>query len=338
VPFILKRFDQTNMRQGLTIISGLLILMSCSVGGQWSDENIDPKVKNEINDFNNHIIDGLATKNPEKIKSVASEKLLEQSKDLESLVTLGNWKIDPTKFQIKNQFHLKKSADGTDSRVFTGLTEDHDYTIHFKAINKEMFISVGYLEDDLQKLALTMVYGKYGDNWKLNILQIGLIEIENKDAIDWYRQAQKNFESGNLVDAALDFTLATECLKPANQIWQYRLESEINEFGQRMNQEINKTYSFPITVETIKSKPQIFRIFPQGMSEGYYPSIFYATTLNMNDTTALSKECTELHDNIGQVFKGLDLDKEYIFYRAFERLPFNDEEVNNYGFSRRGEK
>jgi hypothetical protein len=32
------------------------------------------------------------------------------------------------------------------------------------------------------------------------------------------------------------------------------------------------------------------------------------------------------------------LDKKYIFYRAFEKLPVNDEEVNNYGFSRRGEK
>jgi hypothetical protein len=261
------------MRQGLIIISGLLLLMSCSVGGQWSDENIDPKVKAEINEFNNHIIDGLATKDPEKIKSVASDKLLEQSMDLETMVTSGNWTIDPTKFQIKNQFYLKKSADGTDSRVFTGLTGDHDYTIHFKAINKEMFISVGYLEDDLQSLALTMVYGKYGDNWKLNILQIGLLDIENKDAIDWYRLAQENFNKGNLVDAALDFTLVSQCLKPANQLWQYGLESEINDFGQKVNQEVNKTYSFPITVETIKSKPQIFRVFPQGMSEGFHPNV-----------------------------------------------------------------
>jgi hypothetical protein len=62
------------------------------------------------------------------------------------------------------------------------------------------------------------------------------------------------------------------------------------------------------------------------------------TALNINDTTALSKECTEIHKNIGQVFKGLDTDKKYIFYRAFEKLPTNNEEVNNYGFLRRGEK
>ena len=326
------------MKQGLILISGLLILMGCSVGGQWSDENIDPKVKAEINELNNHIIDGLATKDPEKIRSVASEKLLEQSTDLEAMVTSGNWKIDPTKFRIKNQFYLKKSADGTDSRVLTGLTADHDYTIQFKAITKEMFISVGYLEDDLEMLALTMIYSKYGDNWKLNILQIGLIEIENKDAIDWYKQAQENFNKGNLVDAALNFTLASQCLKPGNQLWQYRLESEINDFGKKMNQEVNKTYSFPIAVETIKSKPQIFRVFPQGMSEGFHPSVFYVTTLNINDTTALSKECTEIHKNIGHVFKGLDADKKYIFYRAFERIPVNNEKVNNYGFLRSGEK
>lgn len=326
------------MKKGLIAISGLLLLLSCSVGGQWSDENIDPKIKTEINELNNHIIDGLATKDPEKIKSVASAKLLEQSKDLETMVMSGNWKIDPTKFQIKNQFYLKKSADGTDSKVFTGLTGDHDYTIHFKAINKEMFISVGYLEDDLQRLALIMVYGKYDDIWRLNILQIGLLDIENKDAIDWYREAQKNFSKGNVVDAALNFTLVSQCLKPANQLWQYGLESEINTFGQKVTQEVNKTYTFPITVESIKSRPQIFRVFPQGMSEGFHPSVYYVTTLNISDTTALSKECTEIHKNIGQVFKGLDQDKKYIFYRAFERLPINNEEVSNYGFLRKGEK
>ncbi len=90
--------------------------------------------------------------------------------------------------------------------------------------------------------------------------------------------------------------------------------------------------------DPLKSKPQIFRVFPQGMSEGFHPSVYYVTTLNTADTTALSKECTEIHKNIGQVFKGLNQDKKYIFYRAFERLPINNEEVNNYGFLRAGEK
>ena len=321
------------------MIAGLLFLTSCRVGGQWSDENIDPKVKDEINGLNSQVIEGLATKDPEKIKRLASEKLLEQSKDLETLVGSGKWKIDPAKFRIKNQFYSKKSASGTDSQVFSGIAEDHDYSIHFTAVNKEMFISVGYLEDDLQALALTMIYGKYGDDWKLNILQIGLIKIENKDAIDWYRQAQENFKNGNLVDAGLSSTLAAECMKPSNQLCQNRLESEMKEFGKKLNQEINKTYTFPITLETIKSKPQIFQVFPQGIDEGFFPMVGYVTTLNMNDTTALSKECTEIHYNIGQVFQGLDRDKKYIFYRAFERLPVNaNEKVTSYGFSRRGEK
>ena len=54
------------------------------------------------------------------------------------------------------------------------------------------------------------------------------------------------------------------------------------------------------------------------MNNGYYPSIFYNTHLNINDTTALSNECNEIHRRIGDVFKGLDKNNAYILYRAFE--------------------
>jgi hypothetical protein len=326
------------MEQGLFVFFILLTLTSCSIDGAWRDNNIDPKIKAEINELDKKVVEAFATNNPQIIRDIASDKLLEKSNDLDKIFASRTAKDDRQNFQIKNQFYLKKSSIGTDSKAFTGLTEDHDYTINFKALNRESFVSVGKVERNLETWALTMIYGKYDDTWKLNILQIGIIEIEKKDAVDWFRQAQTKYKNGDLVDAALDFSLGTQCLKPANQLWQYRLESEIKAFGQKVNQEINSKYKFPIIMEAIKSKPEIFRVFPQGMSEGFFPSVSYVTKLNINDTTALSRECTDIHKDLGNIFQGLNANKKYVFYRAFERLPKDKEEVKNYGFLRYGEK
>ncbi|HCW08744.1 MAG TPA: hypothetical protein DGG95_15415, partial [Cytophagales bacterium] len=274
------------MRQGLLIIFGLLTLTSCSIDGAWKDENIDPKIKVEINDLDKKIVEAIVTKNPKIIRDISSDILLEQTKDLDGMFASWTAKDEPQNFQIKNQFYLKKSAAGTDSKVFTGLTADHDYTINFKALNKEMFVSVGKIERGLETLGLTMIYGKYDDTWKLNILRIGFLEVEKKDAIDWFRQAETKYKNGNLVDAALDLSLGAQCLKPADQLWQYKLEDEINSFNRKVTQEINNKYKFPIAVETIKSKPEIFRVFPQGMNEGFFPSVFFVTKLNITDSTA----------------------------------------------------
>ena len=156
----------------------------------------------------------------------------------------------------------------------------------------------------------------------------------DKDAFDWYQTAKSDYDKGYLIDAANDLTLSYQLRKPANQFWQYQKEQEIEGYEQKVMADINSKFSFPMTVDYVKTKPQIFRIFPQGMNEGYFPAIFYITNIDMNDTTKLSKECNEIHSKIGELYKGIDKNKKMIFYRAFKSIPTGTNPVENYGFVR----
>ena len=152
-----------------------------------------------------------------------------------------------------------------------------------------------------------------------------------------YVEAKSNYEKGYLIDAANDLTLSSQLMKPANQFWQYQKEKEIQEFGEKVMTEINSNFSFPMTVEYVETKPKIFRIFPQGMNEGYFPMVQYTTSIDLKDTTSLSKECDLIHSKIGELYKGINKDKKMIFYRAFKSIPTGNISVENYGFIKENE-
>ena len=320
----------------LGIFTALVFFTSCHGGGTWKDNNIDPKIKEEIHELNNQILDGFTEGNQDKIFSICSDKLLEQGKNnLSILIQQSKTKFPKDKFTILNEYYQKNSSENVQTNVMSGISGDHDYVIGFNALNSESFISVGYFKDDFWESSVVFIYGKYGNKWKLNIMQLGVLKLMNKDAFDWYNVSKSNYEKGYLIDAINDLTLANQIMKPANEMWQYQKEKEIIDFGQKVMAEINSKYSFPMTVDYVKSKPQIFRIFPQGMAEGYYPTIQYTTNLDLNDSIILSKECDEIHSRIGELYKGIDKSKKMIFYRAFKSIPTGTTPVENFGFIRR---
>lgn len=317
----------------LTLILLPILITSCNVGGMWKDDNIDPKIKEQIHKLNYEIIDGFVNNNPDKVFNICSDKLLEQGKnDLSMLIQQTRQSFSREDFKILNEFYQKNTSTNAQTNVMTGVSGEHDYIIGFKALNSEMFVSVGYFDNDLNQTSLTLIYGKYGNDWKLNIMQVGTLRIMDKDAFDWYQVAQQNYEKGYLIDAVNDLVLANQLLKPANQFWQYQKEKEIQEFGQKVMADINNKFTFPMTVDYVKTKPQIFNIYPQGMNEGYFPMIRYTTSIDLSDTTKLRKECDEIHSKIGDLYNGIDKNKKMIFYRAFKSIPNGNVPVENYGF------
>jgi hypothetical protein len=317
----------------LTFIFIPLLITSCNVGGMWKDDNIDPNIKEQIHKLNFEIIDGFANNTPDKVFSVCSAKLLEQGKnDLSMLIHQVRQSFSREDFKILNEFYQKNTTTEAQTNVMTGITGDHDYLIGFKALNKDMYVSVGYFDNDLNQTSLTLIYGKYGNEWKLNILQVGTLRIMEKDAFDWYQVSQQNYAKGYLIDAINDLVLANQLLKPANQFWQYQKEKEIQEFGQKVMAELNSKFTFPMAVDYVKTKPEIFRIYPQGIQEGYFPMIQYTTNIDLSDTLKLKRECDEIHNKIGDLYYGIDKGKKMIFYRAFESIPTGNIPVENYGF------
>ena len=315
-----------------------ILLTACTFSGTKKDDHIDPGIKTQMHALNSKLIEGLNENNPDKIFSICSDKLLEKKDDLKNLMQLVKGSLKINDFEILNEFYQKNAAANINTQVLTGRANNHDYVISYEALNKEMYVSVGYFKDDLYERSITFIYGKSGDDWKLNIINIGVLKIEKKDAFDWYQTAKSNLNKGYLIDAICNMGIANQLLRPANQLWQYQNEKEILEFGQKLNTQAYGKYTFPLTVDYVNSKPQIFRIIPQGMKDGYFPLILYTTSINLNDTTRLSKECDEIHERVGEFFNGIKVNNKMIFYRAYKSIPNGNESVEQYGFIRKNKE
>jgi hypothetical protein len=300
------------------------------------DRQINIALQQELGKINRQLIIGFASQQPKQVLPLCSDELAKKgANSFISIMQQVGQNFDAARFHIKNQFYIQHERPGASTSLIAG-NGTHQYTLNFPAANEQQFVMVGYFDNKVQDLALTCIYGKYGTRWKLNALQVGLMRISDKDASDWFEQAQRDFAKGYLATAANDMVICNLVSQPANRFWHYSQEGKYQSFDKQLSAALNHNYTFPLTINSIPSHPQIFRIFPQGMNKGYFPMVLYKSGINLKDTIALSKECDAINQQLDKVFSGLSLGNKYMFFRAYEKIPAEGEQAANHGFVRTG--
>ena len=312
-----------------------LLLVSCTFSETKKDGEIDPALKNQIHVLNKKIIEGLVQNNPELVLENCSDNLLRKKNDIKELMQVVKGNLKENQYKTLNEFYQKNASNKNIGVVSSGKASGHEYQIRYESLNKEMYVVVGYFGDKTDQKCFTFIYGKRGSIWKLNNIQAGILRIMNKDAIDWYQTAISDFQKGYYMDAVCHIGISTQLLNPLNHQWKYQKEKEIEAFEQEVTKKAYSTYHFPLTVGYVPTKPVIFRIHSQVVTEGYFPLILYTTTIDLNDIPALSKECDEIHKNIGKLFKGIDIDNTYILYSPVKTIPVGPNTTQQHGFIRK---
>lgn len=315
----------------LLSLASCMSMTGCRQGGTWVDNQIDPSVRSTLRSLNTNVISYITAKDTARLKDMFSDTLLAHvGPTFVDQVEKNQVLFDLSKYRQKNEFYIvytgsKPGEDG--HNVHRGKGNEHDYLLNFKPMTEETMVSLGYFQATPESFALTTSYGKYGGNWKLNIMEIGLLKVMNGDAIDWYHRAGRDFDSGYLADAANDLVIMEQLMRPAGELLHYEKENDMNTLDQRLTAAISKRYPFPMKDSLVSSKPSIFRIALYRAPEAYYPFVLYRTTLPLTDTVALSRECDAIHARLGQMFKGLPDGKRYIYYRAYNKLPGDSTEA-----------
>jgi hypothetical protein len=324
------------MKLNLLFISLLaIVLTACSLGETKKDKQIDPKIKNQIHELTNQIVDGLVENKPENVLVLCSDNLLKKKGDIKILMQLLTGNLKKHSFKILNEYYQKDASKKNMSTLNSGGPADHAYQIRYESLNKEMYVVVGYFKDSMDQKCFTFIYGKNRSIWKLNNIQAGILKIMNKDAFDWYKLAKTDYDKGYYIDAVCKIGLSTQLLKPANHLWKYEKENEILSFEQKVTKKAYSVYHFPITVDSVSTKPVIFRVYDQNIPGGYFPSILYTTTIDMKDIPKLAVECNQIHKIIGKLFKGITTNNKMLLYRPMKTMPIGTDEGKQYGFIKR---
>ncbi|NOU62242.1 hypothetical protein [Marinifilum caeruleilacunae] len=309
----------------LTLILFIGLLAGCKFNKNqtYRNDNIPASIVKKINQLDLKVIEAIQQDDTKSLESVLSDKLLENvgQNKIDSIFKIVSRTLKEKDFKKKDQFYVENANKDVSNSIFSGLKSEDDYIVQYKAMNKKMFISILLPKSTEDEQLITLIYGLYGNEWKLNIFQFGQYSILNKTAIDYYKIADAYFKSGELVDAASNLAIGQQCLRPGNQHIQYRKEKDFIDLQKKVMEEINKTYVFPLSVEQVETKPQIFNIHPQRVDEGNFPMVRYYSKIDLKDTLRLKQENLEMQKCIGKLFKGIDKNNKYIFYRAFDELP-----------------
>lgn len=319
----------------LLISVAVFTLHSCNVGGSgiWKNENIDANKRGQISSLNDKLFKSIIDNDVASVRALMSDKLLEKgANDLDQLINQVSSSFKADSYRILDEYNVKNSTTGIGNTLPSGMTGDNDYVINYQALNKEMYVSLLLPNDLDNELLITAIYGKYDNEWKINILQFGQYSLFNKTAPDYYKLAKASYEKSYLIDAVNFIGLSKQLLRPANNFFQYQKDKEINEFHDTVMKEINSKYQFPLTLDHVKTKPKVFRIYPEMINEGFFPMIYYLSEINLKDTTALKIENIKVKEEVGRLFPGIDQDKKFVFYWAFNTMPDGKTPVEHYGF------
>ena len=278
------------IKKVILIILTVLTLQSCNLGtsGTWKNSNIDYDKREQIKTLNDKLFKAITNNDVAGVKALMSDKLLEKgAQDLDKLINQVSTSFKSSDYSILDEYYVHNSTTDINNTLPSGISGDNDYVINYQALNKEMYVSLLLPTELDNELLITAIYGNYDNQWKINILQFGQYSLFKKSAPDYYKLAKESYDKLYLIDAVNYIGLSKQCLRPANNFFQYQKEKDINEFYDKVMKEVHSKFTFPLTLENIDTKPKVFRISPEMINEGFFPMVYYLSDINLKDTTAL---------------------------------------------------
>ncbi len=316
------------------LLIGLTLLLGCSVGSSNWNDHIDAESRAQIKALNDKMIEAFNENNPQKLKEIFSDKLKEKSgAELDAFVAKIHGSFESTKYSLLDEYKTNTTNVGSIGTVFKGVSGEYDYKVNFESLTKDTYISLVISDGIANKELITCIYGKYGDDWKMNVLKIGDYSYFGKTAVDFYKQAKEDYAKGNIIDAVDNMVMAQQTAAPAEQLFQYQKEPEMKEFAQKVFKEANDKFPLPMKVEQVKTNPQIYNISPKPMHDGIFPMVAYISKIDLKDTVALKKENEELKKVIGTLFPGIEKGKKFVFFQAYNEIPNGKTPKEHYGFA-----
>jgi hypothetical protein len=318
---------------GTILLIGITLLFGCSTGSENWNDHIDAKSREQIKILDDKIIEAFNENNPQKLKELFSDELKKKSgNEIDAFIDKIHESFKTKNYSLLDEYLATNSSTGMTATAMKGVLGEYDYKINYPVLTKETYISLLLDSGSGNKHLITCIYGKYGSDWKLNVLKIGDYSYFGKTAIDFYKQAKANYEKGNLIDATNDIVMIQRTATPADDIFHYQSAEAIAAFANKVIQEANAQFRLPKKIEEIKTNPQILNVSPIAMAEGIYPTVGYLSKINLKDTVALKKENDELKKIIGNILPGIDKGKKYVFFKVYNEIPNGKTPVESYGF------
>lgn len=248
----------------------------------------------------------LTTKNPDYIYAHVSQHL---KKDLDMIDSVVSWQlVSPDGIaQIDDQFYIENFIKVVDpvNRV-KGQYAGNNYTFFFQPMSEETYV-VNYTTaspEHVGKMLVSLVFGKEKGDWKIQLIQIGNIELAGKNAMDYIQQAKKYYEEDNFVAAYMSSEYAAMLARPAGNLFHYELEDDIENGYRKSRGAFEKKYTMPLFADGLNPQPVISSMQAYIEQRRAHPMPEISYTYN-KPVSSYEEENLKLHQHIEQVLPGI---------------------------------
>lgn len=321
----------------LYAVAFFLLTQGCGLGGSFIDanENISADLRKQMQANNSRCVSALQENNVRMVEAMCSKELLEKHVGLLPQIIKGfSSQYSAGKYRVWDEYYIRSSVVGLSHTLRSPQRAKDNYSLRYKAVSKDMYLSLIIVENAYGEALVTLFYGKYGEEWKINSLRIDQYSYFGLTGSDYYEKAKNAYAASHLVDAVNYASIADACINQLSEWWTYDHQEEFTGFYQKISQEVKEKFRFPIFIGDISTYPEIQSVRVEMLKEGFYPVVSYLTQIRLEDTIALKNENMQLQQKIGTIFPGIDKNKGYVLYEAVDHLPPSPgEEVPAYRFT-----
>jgi hypothetical protein len=298
----------------------IFTLQSCepTQPGSWKNESIDKSDREKFHKLNDELFKQLKVNDVKQLESIMSKEFIDNTYK-NRLIELVSNRVKTADYNLLDEYYVVNRYINGDT-IKTGTKGISSYTLIYMGIAHQMYISIFVPKEGINKYMITAIYCKYDYGWKLSQLDAEPYTINGKTAPELFKQAKESYAKNYLIDALNTSASAFTCTRPSS-VWKYDNEDEFTSFYNKLLKEAGEQYKFPIAIKQVATNPRIIRIFNQTTSEGVFPMIYYLSTIKLKDTTAIKQENENIKKVIDQTLPGIDKDKKYVYYSAFNEAP-----------------
>lgn len=301
----------------LLALTSILVLQGCGSNTEtFANNAIDKNLRATIHAKNDSLLSALSNSDMKTFKKLGSPDFLKHLQGrIENAVWAFRKGILKTDYKIYHEYYNKHGKAYDNAKI---ESEEGQYSLQYTHKNKETYVSLlttSYV--GITDYLVTIIYEKIDGEWKLDYIHLDTFGQYGKNAQDYYQLAQQKHEAGFILDAFFYCTVAESSLNPAENKLTYNEEERITFYQKRWQEEVDKEYKFPQPLRNINSVPNVASISPINNPEGMFTVFTYETKVPVADTETLKMEFEEVKREIKRIYTGLDFDKKYIYYRAF---------------------
>ena len=181
------------------------------------------------------------------------------------------------------------------------------------------------MKTEFSERLLTLIYGKYANEWKLDYLSVGNFKIYDLTSTEHFVKADSLYKNDHLIPALNSVFAGRMCSQPIHELLTFQDQVLNDSIADKVIEDFSLAYPIPLDLQSIGITGEITYLTIVPIKSGqFFPYVAYRTDQPLNEIAPLEKENIYIHSKIETLLPNIKEGYQGIVYGVFnEQLEEN---------------